>query len=251
MGVGVGLFAARAAILLIGLSGAAFGIATLREAPSNIGIVARKILNGETFSPFVLRTVIETGGSGVSGCDADRDRARLVLRAEVTDAVLLGDDLAAADDAVVALEEASLRLLRCSPREAFGWLMLYWTRTRLAGFGPGPVGDLERSYATGRNEAWIAIRRNPMAIGVLGRLPPALQDAALAEFRSLLQLQLFDGASRSIAAAPEPVRERLWAAARTLSVATRTKLALRLRQDGLPTRALDLPDDPRRPWRRD
>lgn len=245
-----GSFVLRGTLVALGVLGVLFAASLLSRQPNDLQSVARKIVNGESFAASTLAQL--TAGAAIpDGCDVGQLRDLLVLEAQMTDTTLVGDDLEAGDAAVRHLADRARQLLTCSPREAIGWLMLYWTQTRLFGLGPLAFDYLHRSYASGPNEAWVAVRRSPMAIGIFSRLPAALQEAALREFRGLVSIRIFEGPATTLAAAAPDIRARLYAAVADLPLSIRINFAFVLRRMDLPTGALDLPQEPARPWRRD
>ena len=92
--------------------------------------------------------------------------------------LLLEDQLKAgnrqpSDSDISDLQKAVRAVLAQSPMNSFMWLMEF-TFKRLHGEGADDMNLLRMSYWSGRNEAWIAIRRNRLALGyfpVIARRP--------------------------------------------------------------------------------
>lgn len=242
---------ARAAICAIALVGVAYGAQFVADGEARLDSMARKVVRGERFRNAELAQTIDESRLPPGACDAERLRNQAILQAQITDNVISDGDLDEIDTETAALSKSADRLIACSPREPFGWLMRFWTRTRQAGLDGAAMEALASSYRYGPREAWVAIRRNPMAIGILGRLPPELQQVALAEFAGLLEQQAIDSPAATLAAASLEVQDRLYKVAAELSEPVRLKLSFALRARGLPTRPLNLPEGPWRPWRRD
>jgi hypothetical protein len=244
-------WALRGAVCLLGLAGIAYGKVYLPDNGRTLEALARKVVLGESFPLPVLEAAIADGAPDRQSCDLGRLRSLTILRAQRADEIVTANNLERMDAAILDLGQVAERLLACSPRESFGWLMLYWSETRRNGLSEAALSALSRSYAFGPREAWVAIRRNAMAIGVLRHLPEELQQQALTEFAALLEMQFTVQLAATLAMAPSDVQARLYGVAASASESARIRFSFALRARGMPTRELGLPIQPWRPWRMD
>lgn len=239
----------RLALMGLALAGMAYGVAFVSDTSDAGSGMARRIVAGRTFLPAELEVALADAPLDGPDCQAEKRQAHLVIRAERVDQLLSGEDLARLDQDTAALLHESESLLACSPRDAFAWLMRYWSQTRLIGFGDKALQSLERSYRFGPREAWIAVRRNRMALGVFRRLPSPLQATVKAEFAALLDLQIIEPSIETLSRTPPAVRAELYDVMAQRPESTRVKIGLALRERGLSTEGLALPAQPARPWR--
>ena len=88
------------------------------------------------------------------------------------------------------------------------WLTEF-TLKRLRGEGADDMNLLRMSYWSGRNEAWIAIRRNRLTLGIFPSLPGDLAEQAQSEFVGLVRSGLYGDAAYSLAVPGWAIREQL------------------------------------------
>ena len=136
-----------------------------------------------------------------------------------------------------------------SPTDSFTWLVAFWLR-RLR-FEPTANDSrlLRMSYWSGPNEAWIAVRRNPVALGVFPSLPDDLADQALSEFVRLLRSRLYTEASNILAGPGWAIREQLLSRLSQVDEVDRRGFARALRSkdlDGVTVPGVD--ERPSRPF---
>ena len=96
-----------------------------------------------------------------------------------------------------------------SPTNSFMWLTDLWLK-RLRGSSAERSSNLLRmSYWSGPNEAWIAIRRNPLALGLFPSLPGDLGEQAISEFVRLVRSGLYADAANILSGPGWAIREQL------------------------------------------
>ena len=66
-------------------------------------------------------------------------------------------------------------------------------------FKPEYLKYLMLSYQLGRNEAWVALKRNPVALTDFERLPPDVAKDAIDEFLALINNELYQQAVEILA----------------------------------------------------
>jgi hypothetical protein len=89
------------------------------------------------------------------------------------------------------------------------------------------------SYWSGPNEAWIAVRRNPLALSVFVSLPGDLAEQALLEFIRLVRSGLYADASNILAGPGWAIHEQLLSRLAEVDEADRRGLARALRSKDL------------------
>ena len=96
-----------------------------------------------------------------------------------------------------------------SPTNSFMWLADLWLKRLRGETANGGLDLLRMSYWSGPNEAWIAVRRNPLALGIFASLPNELREHALSEFVGLVRSGLYADASNFLAGPGWTIREQL------------------------------------------
>jgi len=107
------------------------------------------------------------------------------------------------------LERALEAALAKSPASSFLWLAQCWIKHLRAGVASYDLQLLNMSYRTGPNEAWIALKRNPLALSAFPTLPEKLAEQALSEFAGLVRSGLYADAAKILAGSGWPVRDKL------------------------------------------
>ena len=109
--------------------------------------------------------------------------------------------------------EASIRsALGVEPTDAFLWTALFWLGRTQYGYRESDLGFLRMSYAQGRHEGWIALRRNLMAVPLLPLLPADLARDVVSEFRNLVTSGYTAGAAEILTGPGWPQRDVLLSA---------------------------------------
>ena len=107
------------------------------------------------------------------------------------------------------LQAAVDAALAQSPTNSFMWLADLWLKRLRGETANGGLDLLRMSYWSGPNEAWIAVRRNPLALGIFASLPNELREHALSEFVGLVRSGLYADASNFLAGPGWTIREQL------------------------------------------
>ena len=230
----------------------AWAVAIFVYASSTGSLVASaaRLANGETYRPEVMRALARRAAE----IDQDRCDDRVLIGVATIqarmaeDAVLLGE-LNVVDERLRAVETTSANLVRCSPRQGIGWLMLFWSRSLQQGFRPELIPLLEASYRYSPREAWVAVRRNPVAFGVFRTLPEDLQGKAVAEIVEIAKLGLVDRVMDELTGPAGRQLDRILPALEKVPLATRSQISRRLYQAGFDVEVPGVPRQDVRPWR--
>jgi hypothetical protein len=107
------------------------------------------------------------------------------------------------------LEMLVKKALAQSPTSSFMWLTGFWLKRLRSGYAEADLNLLRMSYRSGPNEGWIAIRRNPLALGVFRSLPNEIAEQALSEFVGLVRSDLFADAANIFAGPGWVIRDQL------------------------------------------
>ena len=202
----------RGLVAIFGICAIAWAVDVLLiyRAEASLEGTAQSILSGERFNPAQLSVLKR---------QLDAAPARLVQASSLSGAAiirlqLLEDELSAGKGPPSASDIADLQTsvssaLAQSPMDSFMWLTDFWL-TRLRG---EPIDRnlnlLSMSYWSGPNEGWIAVKRNPLALGAFSSLPGDLAEQAQAEFVGLVRSGLYEDASRIMAGPGWGIHEQL------------------------------------------
>ena len=166
---------------------------------------------------------------------------------------LLEHDLEAGTQRPPALDlaelQAAVNAARAhSPTSSFMWLTDLWLRRLRGEPADGNSGLLRMSYLFGPNEAWIAIRRNPLALSLLPSVPTDLAEQAISEFVGLVRSGLYAYASRILSGPGWPMREQLVGRLAHLDEADRRRFAKALAADNVGVSVPGVDERPSRPF---
>jgi hypothetical protein len=135
-----------------------------------------------------------------------------------------------------------------APTDSFMWLAAFW----LSQHDQASVKDIDllrMSYLTGGHEGWIALRRSPLALSMLGKLPDQLASQALSEFRGLLRSGFYMDAANILAGPAWGARDQLLKQLDGIDETDRKAFAEAVNAKDLPGLEIDLPRArPNRPF---
>ena len=202
----------RAPIAVVALGAIAWACFALPKFWSDAVFVriAQRVLAGEAYKPGILDSLVarpESITSAVRPSALSKVAIIHLRRAEEAIASGAGD----IDPRLDVLRHGVDDALASAPGDPFLWIVLFWLDNTRYGFSPEHLGDLQMSYSLGPNEAWIADRRNRLALALFPALPADLAESVVAEFVGLVRSGLYAQAA-DIAAGPGwPVRNVLLA----------------------------------------
>jgi hypothetical protein len=169
---------------------------------------AQHILSGEQYSAEQLNGLrSQLGASSAISLRPSALNDIAVIRLRSVEADLALGQASAAD--LDTLQRSIDVTLNYNPARSFVWLADYWLQRLRSDSGRADSGLLRMSYQTGPNEAWIAIKRNPVGLAVFPSLPEELKGSVIAEFAGLVRSWLYQDAANILAGPGWPVRERL------------------------------------------
>jgi hypothetical protein len=113
------------------------------------------------------------------------------------------------DQHIQSLEARSKRVLSCTPRESFVWLLAFTLEVLHGQLNELSFNLLAMSYETSPNEAWISVRRIIVAMPLVLVAPEPVRRKILFEFQQLIRNGFEDDAARSYFTASASVRSLL------------------------------------------
>ncbi|MBY0383498.1 MAG: hypothetical protein K2W78_16515 [Xanthobacteraceae bacterium] len=197
----------RLLIALLAVAGLSWGIATLPKSESldDLRDFEAILLHNEEFSANALARRLEsTETKSLSGCDTHSQNALSLAEMRLTQAALLSGNTKTFTDRANAIEARLRLVLSCAPHHSFSWLMAFALDVLHGRINDHSFQLLAMSYATSPNEAWIAIRRNPLAVRLFEAAPDALRPPILREF----QLLVINGFSKDAASGYRGANEK-------------------------------------------
>ncbi|MBH5399944.1 hypothetical protein HZZ13_19435 [Bradyrhizobium sp. CNPSo 4010] len=239
-------------MLLLGAVGVLWSSAALpsfwRVMPAHD--ISMRILRDDRFKPGVLSKVLAPmeRNPGPVLVSHELARAEALVRLRVAEEAI---ERASSEDAdrEVVLTLAKVRSsLSLNPADSFLWLMLYSVETTRNGFDLNNVSYLDQSYATAPREAWIALRRNKLALAIFLKLSEAVQAKVTQEFAGMVDGDFIDDAAINLKTVGWHNRDRLLASLEHVDNLQRKSLAKRLVGDGLKVRVPGVEIDERL-WR--
>jgi hypothetical protein len=243
---------ARVTLQLFGMAVIAWAIGAIPifRAESLPAFVAFGIINGEAYKPDALAAMArEILAKPVSAFRASALDSRTIVALRLAEDALATRDQTAIDANFAELARAADEELKNGPTSSFQWLIRFWIETPGVS-APGQLRSLRMSYATGPNEAWVALKRSPVAFANFGSLPPDLAEAATTEFVGLVRSQLYYDAADILAGPAWSVRDKLLVRLRDVPEADRRAFA-RVLNDKNPKENVAMPGvapPPQRPW---
>jgi hypothetical protein len=147
-----------------------------------------RLLHPDTFDPNILALRLESSAAkALSDCDSHAQTALLLTEMRLAEAALRAGELADFDKRSLSMEVRAKQVLGCIPRDSYVWLLAFSVYVLHGQLNEQTFKFLAMSYDTSPNEAWIAIRRNIVALPLALVVPQPLQDKILTEFQQLLR----------------------------------------------------------------
>ncbi len=202
----------RSFIAIFGICAIAWAIDAIlvyrTDAP--LADTAQRILSGDKFNAAQLSAMKRQ----LDAAPARPLQASALSSAAVIRLLLLEDELKAGNRQPSASDLVELQMvvsaaLAQSPTNSFMWLTDLWLKRLRGESADGDLNLLRMSYWSGPNEAWIAVRRNPLALGIFPSLPSDLAEQALSEFVGLVRSGLYADAANILAGPGWAIHEQL------------------------------------------
>ena len=171
---------------------------------------AQRILSGDKFNVTQLGAI----RSQLQLASGEGLPASALSSAAVIRLLLMEDERKATNRLLSATDLAELHgavnaALAQSPTNSFMWLVDLSLRRLRAEGKDNDLNLLRMSYWSGPNEAWIAVKRNPLALRVFSSLPSELAEQVVLEFAGLVNARLYADAADILAGPGWAIRERL------------------------------------------
>jgi hypothetical protein len=151
----------------------------------------------------------EPGFPGFKPFDTHSQRAMLLLEMPLAEAALRSGAANEFDRHIQSLKARSRRILSCTPRESFVWLLVFDLEALHGLLNEHSFNLLVMSYETSPNEALISIRRIIVAMPVVVLAPKPLRQKILFEFQQLVRNGFVEEAARSYLTSSEAIRSLL------------------------------------------
>lgn len=208
------LFVQRILVLGLAIIGLVFGVLALPESRvvDQFHDIESTLLRSEIINRTALAQMLETQFShDLSACDTHSQRALLLMEMPLVEAALRSGDSKQFDERVQSVEARTRRVLECTPRKSFVWLVLFDIEVLHGQLNAQSFNLLAMSYETSPNEAWISIRRIIVAVPLVLLTSGSLRKAILFEFQQLIRNGFVDDAARSYTSSSQAARSALQA----------------------------------------
>jgi hypothetical protein len=229
--------ALRSLIAMFGLCAIAWAADVIPIYRANVSTIqtAQRILSGDRFNSSQLRDISVALAAPLSDTPLALARTssvtvRLMLLEDRLKAEPCEHFLSDIDD----LHKGTIGALTLAPTDAFMWLAAFWLNRLCGQAAENDLDLLRMSYSTGSNEGWIAIRRSPLALSMLGKLPDGLEAEALDEFVGLLRSRYYADAANVFAGPAWPEHDKLLKQVDKVDESARRAFAKAVDARGLP-----------------
>jgi hypothetical protein len=180
------------------------------EAADEFWDIEGRLLRFETFSRTTLTQALDSPASQkLSACDTHSQRATLLMELPLMEAALRSGATSEFDRRIQSLETRSKRILSCTPRDSFVWLLAFNLEILHGLLNEHTFNLLAMSYEFSPNEAWISIRRIIVAMPLILIAPEPVRQKLLFEFQQLIRYGFVDEAARSYLTASGSIRSLL------------------------------------------
>jgi hypothetical protein len=202
----------RIFVAMFGICAIAWALSVIpvyrKDAP--LADAAQRILSGDRFNAAQLSAMKrQLDAAPARPLQASALNGAVVIRLLLLeDALKAGRRQPSAPD-LVELQMLVSAALAQSPTSSFMWLTDLWLKHLRGEFANDDLNLLRMSYWAGPNEGWIAVRRNPLALGIFPSLPTELAEQALSEFVGLVRSGFYTEASNILAGPGWAIHEQL------------------------------------------
>jgi hypothetical protein len=225
----------RGLALALAGAGLVWGFCTLpnSEAADDFRYFESQLLQSETYSSKTLALQLASpAAQAVSDCDTHSQTALMLMEMRLAQAALRSGGVAEFDKHAQSLESRSRRTLACAPRQSFIWLLAFSLSVVHGRLNEHTFDLLAISFETSPNEAWISIRRTPVALPLVLIASEPLRKQILHEFQQLISNGFVDVAAHSYLAVSGSIRSLLQAQIEQLEPAQQKTFAEALHKFG-------------------
>ncbi|MEY9463588.1 hypothetical protein ABH973_004001 [Bradyrhizobium ottawaense] len=197
--------------------------------------IAARILADDRFRPGILKDALPLLQADAEPVirRGDALQAAALIRLQISEDTI-GRKLPHEIDRESAIAQDELKAaLMLNPSGSFLWIKLYSVEIARSGIGDKAIAFLAQSYATGPLEAWIALRRNRIALAVYPSLSRDVQSKVASEFSGLVESDFVDEALLSLTGPGWRERDRLLEGLASVNEISREAFAKRLAREGL------------------
>lgn len=228
--------ATHAVFALLGLTGLAWGAATLPGFWYQFPVdqFTSRILMSETFPLARLQEKLRSfeGRPQLFACNAAAAHDTAVMQLSILQQSFVTQS-PAIDEQIEASRRSVVAGLSCLPSDAYLWFALFQIESLQSGFRPAYLRYLSMSYQVGPNEGWIALPRNKAAFAIFPALTDDLKAKVLDEFALLLQTELYNEVLDIFLGVARPYRAAVLKRLETVPQGNRQKLAVILARMGI------------------
>ncbi len=245
---------ARIVIIAFALAAVSWGIFSLgiSRQVGPVERIAKRVIYGEAFKAGALDVLQPAMASieAAEDCQPNAQRAVAIIRLRELESAVSAAARKSIDDNRIVLRKSIVRSLRCAPADPYLWLVLYWTDMTQNGLNPRHFDYLRMSYQTGPNEAWVALKRNRLAMAAFSKLPHDLATMAANEFVGLLATRrAYPDAVRTMRGLDVSARDFILPKLASLPDDIRRDFSRALYRAGVNVEVPGIPPLDPRPWR--
>lgn len=227
----------RISLALFGLAGALWlwMVLPLFLEEGRVRDVVARILVSDRFQPGVLRAVLAQIEDlrPTFPLRPEQARSEALIRLRIGEDAMRRETSQLAENEVRAAQQHVEFALSLNPADAYLWLMLYSAETARSGFEETNIRFLDQSYATAPLEAWIALKRNRLALAIFPMLSDDTKQKTTVEFAGLVDSDFPEEAAIILTGVGWAHRERLLASLVRVDDLARQTFAKRLSRDGV------------------
>ena len=227
---------ARLFVATFGVAGMTWALIVFPVFSSEMSIVsvANAVAVGEVFNPSILTAIDQKleNDSGWNVRSSILSKATIIRLRQAEEAIAARDP-ARIDQSLKSLAKILNAALAESPNDSFLWLTRFWLKNFVNGWRPDNMQNLKMSYDMGRNEGWIAIKRNRLAISYHLVMEPDLAELATAEFVNLVRWGFVREAAEIASGPGRSVRNTLFPRLKDLNIDRRRPFAQALYKQDL------------------
>jgi hypothetical protein len=246
------IFIGRSFVFILGCIAIVWGIIVLPVfwQESSTERIAGLVIAGDPFKPEILAQQlpiidrIESSGH----CRPAALRSAAIIRLRMAETEMSKNGREQIGGHLKSLSSVFRSSLSCAPADPFLWLVLYWVESTQNRIKPEYFKYLMLSYQLGRNEAWIVLKRNPVALADFERLPADLAKDAIDEFLALINNELYQQAVEILSGPAWRIRDVVLPHLATLPLRNRVAFAKVANDKDLAVEipGVDLPNS--KPW---
>lgn len=222
----------KAGAAVLSLIGLVWGLIALPTSGTSdyLRALGEGLLRSKTYNAKAMSEIEMLASPKLGACDVHAHNALLLIEIRLAEISLRIGDVSTFDQKVEAAKARVGEVLRCSPRQSFIWLSAFGIEVLQGRLSERTFAMLKMSYETSPNEAWIAIRRNPIASRFLSKTDETLRQMIIVEFEKLVTDGFYKEAAHSFLNASEDSRNTLEERIKRLELTRQTEFWASLRQ---------------------